>query len=99
MIQLQPNPDGPDFFQFQRGLLTKQLALVPRCYAPRSGRSGIHEPLLCEGKEPHVDPRATGACRPRGAAVANAIATARNRVSGRRLWSVRRMTGCMFTES
>ena len=30
MVQLQPNSDGPDFFQLQRRLLAKQLALVPR---------------------------------------------------------------------
>ena len=30
MIQLQPNPDGPDLLQLQRGLLAKQLALIPR---------------------------------------------------------------------
>jgi len=50
MIQLQPNPNGPDFFQLQRGLLTKQLALIPGCCTARSRRGGIHEQLLCCGK-------------------------------------------------
>src|SRR5437868_4731215 len=30
MIQLQANPDRPDFLQLQRGLLAEQFALVPR---------------------------------------------------------------------
>ena len=30
MIQLQPNPDGPDLLQLQRRLLAEQLAFVPR---------------------------------------------------------------------
>ena len=34
MSQLQPNPDGPDLFQLQRGLLAEQLALVPRYCTP-----------------------------------------------------------------
>src|SRR5438105_13053221 len=47
MIELQPNPDGPDFFQLQWRLLTEQLAFVPRCNAPSGLRRRIHESLLC----------------------------------------------------
>jgi len=47
MIQLQPNSDGPDLLQLQRGLLAEQLALVPRYCTSYSCRDGIHEQLLC----------------------------------------------------
>ena len=41
--QLQLNPDGPDLFQLQRGLLTQQFAFIP-WYCTFSGfRRGIHE--------------------------------------------------------
>jgi hypothetical protein len=44
--QLQSNPNGPDFFQFQWRLLAEQLALVPRQYTPFDVGS-MHERLLC----------------------------------------------------
>jgi hypothetical protein len=47
MIQLQPNPDGPDPFWFQWGLLAEQLALVPPSNTPIGIRRRIHESLLC----------------------------------------------------
>ena len=50
MIQLQPNPDGPDLLQFQRWLLADQLPFVPRYYMPVSLGGGvgvgIHERLF-----------------------------------------------------
>ena len=45
--QLQPNPDGPDLFQLQRGLLAEQLAPVPRYCTPFGLGGGINEWLLC----------------------------------------------------
>src|ERR1700694_1855719 len=47
MIQLQSNPDGPDLFQFQWRLLTKQLALIPRTSTSVRCRCRVHELLLC----------------------------------------------------
>jgi hypothetical protein len=47
MIQLQPNPDGPDLFQLQRGLLAEQLALISRSNTSVRRRCRIHELLLC----------------------------------------------------
>jgi hypothetical protein len=47
MIQLQANPDRPDFLQLQRGLLTEQFAVVPRCNATFGLGLGIHQWLLC----------------------------------------------------
>ena len=47
MIKLQSNPDSPDLFQLQWGLLAEQLALVPRSNTPIGIRSRIHESLLC----------------------------------------------------
>jgi hypothetical protein len=46
MIQLQPNPDSPDLFQLQWGLLAEQLTFVPRYCTPFGLRGGIHEQLL-----------------------------------------------------
>jgi hypothetical protein len=51
MSQLQTNPDRPDLFQLQRGLLAEQLALVPRYCATFGLGNGIHESLLCCSKE------------------------------------------------
>ena len=51
---MRPNSDRPDLFQLQWGLLAEQLAFVPRYCTPRNRRSGIHEQLLCEGKELHL---------------------------------------------
>ena len=47
LIQLQPNPDGPNLLQLQRRLLAEQFAFVLRYCMPRGRSGGIHERLLC----------------------------------------------------
>src|SRR5437016_4422315 len=47
MIELQSNPDGPDFFQLQWRLLTERLPFVPWSCTSFGFCDGIHELLLC----------------------------------------------------